>query len=77
MNRTVFIACNLVRTENGKHWLIGTGQNGEFLFNFELSKTIAEELSDKMSLQISNVQKTKTWQEDQEEGAEVSAVALQ
>lgn len=77
MNRSLFIACNLIRTDNGKHWLIATGQNGEFLFNFELSKTIAEELSDKMQLQITNVEKTKTWQEDQENAEAVNAVALQ
>lgn len=78
MKKHLFIAIMFIRTEeNGEHLMIGTGANGEHLFSFELSREVANQLSEKMELQIVNVKKQKTWQEDQENAEAVNAVALQ
>lgn len=77
MQQTMFIATNLVRDEDGQHLMLGTGSNGEQYFVFELSKEVANEIAQKMDLQIVNVQKPKTWQKDEEVTEEKKAVALQ
>lgn len=78
MNRTLFIANNILKDEeSGKHLLIGTGSNGDQFYQFELSREIANEIAEKMDIQIITIKKSKTWQEDQENAAEVNAVALQ
>jgi len=78
MNRTLFIACNILRDdESGQHIMTGTGSNGDLLFTFEISREIANELSEKMQLQIITIKKQKSWQEGQENAEAVNAVALQ
>lgn len=77
MQKCKFIATHIIHEENENHVLVGTGPNGEQYFAFELSREVANEIAEKLDLQIINVKKQKSWQDDQENAEAVNAVALQ
>lgn len=80
MQKTKFAAINILRNdENGQHALIASGENGDALFIFELSREVATEIAKKLDVQILNTKNQKQW--DSEEGPEnaeaANVVALQ
>jgi hypothetical protein len=65
MKRTIFIATNILKDEQtGQHLMTGTGSDGERYYTFELSREVANEIAQKMDIQIIIIKKNKTWHDD-------------